>query len=167
MVQHVEEFRPELYSEPFVDWEIFSHSKVPGEQARAGEDVAAGVAEAAKRRRHEARRIEPLVDALPVRGQITVADPVRAGEESAGGTPARQKDREWRAGLRSKDAGQLPSSGYFFRERAGIRHKPAPASEGELINRAEREAMAEVEVGRAIVGAYVVRVLNVEAGFAG
>ena len=67
MVREVEELGAELQPARAAEDEILEQRDVPLRLARVVQDIAAGGAERARRRRGERRRIEPEVVVVPVR----------------------------------------------------------------------------------------------------
>src|ERR1039457_796114 len=163
-VQKIEEFRPKLQVEPLADGGVLDNREVHCPQAWAVQDVAARIAKVPIRRGRERRRVEPLPRRrIRKPGVANHIRPVVGAEtqlrDAGVGVVAirQQRHGERLAGLKRQHAETLPPA------------HPAMALENRQIVRvAEREALADVEIGAAPFRARFVTVLwkvRISGGF--
>ena len=112
MVEHVEEFRPELGPQPFMDGRALGQRHIQLREPRTGERVAADVTECARVGRTEGSRIEPLLHGLSVERATKSGRAV--GPHRVAGVPVSRRivaqlRREGETALQGRNPAERPS----------------------------------------------------------
>src|ERR1051326_2710015 len=147
MIDHVEEFRPELQLLAFLDAEVLEQRRIDVHLARRGDGVAASVAKSSKGRIGKGSLVNPVGGTLMLGNNRDPRNYIGTRVASAAVAQAAPADGPRRPCIERLDALQLPAAYEKISQAAHSAPEFLSFAEGNVVTQAVHESMPDVEIG--------------------